>query len=424
MKETPKNDPLPDFTKLDWFRDPVLQVIWDFVERSGDEARIVGGAVRDTLLGRAVADIDFATPVRPETLLAQSGQSDVLVKPTGLDQGTVTLISQGKPFQVTTLRRDIETDGRHAKVDFGNDWTEDARRRDFTINALYLGRDGHLFDPLNGLEDLNSGTLKFIGDPRARIREDYLRILRFFRFHAELACEQFDEQGLRAVISEKAGLELLSRERVTWEIMKLFAATGAGPVVACMEDAKLMTVLLGGRTFLDRFQSQLQLETDLVESGLGQKQDALLRLAQYAIDDEDDERRLCRKLRFSNAEQDRLEIFSEATDAIESPVSDSEIRKMLYRRGRQITLDDLSKRYVRAKLAGKEISHEILTSQFTLAETWVIPEFPVRGADLLAAGKTPGPGLGRILDQLEQIWIESEFKLDKVSLLTNSGVSD
>ena len=207
--------------------DAALRRVLDAIDRDGDETRIVGGAVRDALTGRRIKEIDLATTATPELVLARAEAAGIRAIPTGLAHGTITLLVNGETFEATSLREDVDTDGRHAQVRFGRDFEADALRRDFTINALFLARDGRIFDYVGGLEDLAAGRVRFIGDPARRIREDYLRILRFFRFSAEFSDGPLDAEGLRAAMRERAGLARLSRERVRAELLKLLVARRA-----------------------------------------------------------------------------------------------------------------------------------------------------------------------------------------------------
>ena len=218
-----------------WLREGPLPRLLDVLDRDGEEARVVGGAVRNALLGEPVGDIDVATTAVPEEVMRRAEAAGFKPVPTGIEHGTVTVVIDGTPFEVTTLREDVETFGRHARVAFGRDWRRDAERRDFTMNALYAARDGTIHDHVGGLADLEERRVRFIGDPARRIAEDYLRILRFFRFHAAYGHGgQPDADGLAACIAARAGLETLSRERVRMEMLKLLVAPHAVPALAAM----------------------------------------------------------------------------------------------------------------------------------------------------------------------------------------------
>ena len=247
----------------DWFLWPGTQAVFACLNREGFEARVVGGAVRNALLGRPVTEVDFATTAKPEDVTRLAAQAGIKTVPTGIAHGTVTLIAAGVPFEVTSLRRDVETDGRHATVAFGTDWAEDARRRDFTMNALYADAQGEVHDPLGALSDLRGGRVRFVGDPAQRIREDYLRTLRFFRFSAGYAAGAFDPDGITAAIRERLGLLRLSRERVRTELLRILVAPRADEAIEVMEDTGLLLLLLGGIARRGRFERLCRIEAAL-----------------------------------------------------------------------------------------------------------------------------------------------------------------
>ena len=246
--------PPPSLKDAAWLQQSETKRVFAALAAPGIETRAVGGAVRDTLLGLPVSEVDLATTALPEKVIALARGADLKAVPTGIEHGTVTLVAGGVPFEVTTLRRDVETFGRHATVAFTEDWEEDARRRDFTLNALYAGSDGELFDPLGGYADLVAGRVRFIGDAEARIKEDYLRILRFFRFNAYYGKGAFDAEGLAACVRLRDGLDLLSAERVAGELRQLLVAPQAVRAVEALFDYGLLTQLLGGVPRLMRFE--------------------------------------------------------------------------------------------------------------------------------------------------------------------------
>ena len=266
--------------------------------RDGAETRAVGGAVRNALLGLPVTEIDLATTALPEQVLELAGKAGLKAVPTGIDHGTITVIAGKTPFEVTTLRRDVETFGRHARIAYTTSWEEDAKRRDFTLNALYAGEDGTLFDPLGGYADLVAGRVRFIGEAEDRIKEDYLRILRFFRLHAYYGKGEMDEAGLHASVKLRAGLAKLSAERVGGELKRLLVAPQAMLAVEALYDYGLLTELLGGVPRLLRFE-----RLTAIEQANAVAADASLRLAALAIFVREDVPRLVARLRLSNAEQ-------------------------------------------------------------------------------------------------------------------------
>ena len=267
----------------------------------GEETRLVGGAVRDLALGEPAVDFDLATTATTDEVVRRSEQAGFKVALTGVRHGTVTVIVEGRPIETTTLREDIETNGRWAKVMFCRDFATDARRRDFTINALSLGPDGMAHDYVGGLEDLAARRVRFIGNAEARIREDYLRILRFFPFSARYAVGGLDPDGLSAVIRSRDGLAALSRERVRGELMKLIAASRASEVVRAMGETGFLEPILGGIGYARRLSRLIA-----IEAARGASADALLRLGALGVAVPEDAERLRNRLRLANAEADRL----------------------------------------------------------------------------------------------------------------------
>ena len=250
----------PSLAGAEWLKRPGTLAVLAALNGDGVETRAVGGAVRNALLGLPVTEIDLATTAEPDRVIALAERAGLKTVPTGIDHGTVTVIVEGKPFEVTTLRRDVETFGRHAKVAYTTSWEEDAKRRDFTLNALYADRDGNVFDPIGGYGDLQAGRVRFIGEAEARIKEDYLRILRFFRFHAYYGKGAMDEEGLQAAVRLRAGLEQLSAERVAGEMRRILVAPGAIGAVEALFDHGLLTTVLGGVPRLVRFERLVAIE--------------------------------------------------------------------------------------------------------------------------------------------------------------------
>ena len=243
-----------------WLTQGPLARLLAVLDRDGEEARVVGGAVRNALIGEPIAEIDVATTAVPDEVLRRVTAAGFKPVPTGIEHGTITVVIDRHPFEVTTLRQDVETYGRHAKVAFGRDWKTDAERRDFTINALSAARDGTVYDYVGGLADLEARRVRFIGDPAKRIAEDYLRILRFFRFHAAYGHGHPDPEGLAACIAGRDGLDQLSRERVRMELMKLLLAPHAAPTLTAMTDSGLLVRFIGGVPYLASFGNMVKVE--------------------------------------------------------------------------------------------------------------------------------------------------------------------
>lgn len=410
----PENSPHPNparkasLAEAAWFNQSGIRAIFEALEREGQEIRIVGGAVRNALLDRPVKDVDFATTATPDEVMDMAGRAGLKTVPTGFEHGTVTVIVGGKPFEVTTLREDVETDGRRAQVRFTRDWEKDAQRRDFTINALYAGSDGRIYDPLGGQADLAAARIRFIGDARQRIREDYLRILRFFRFNAEYGQGEFDRAGLDAAVVERAGLEKLSAERVRMEMLRLLAAPRAEAALQVMADFGFLAEILHGVPRLGVFHALTE-----IELALNQSPDPIRRLAALAVLTEEDAERLSQKLRLSNSERQRLLICAGAALIRHLP-SEKEAKVMLYRLGREAYEDRVMLAWA---LSGAAPDDPAWRALLLLPERWRPPAFPVTGADLLTLGGEKGPLIGEILKELEKKWIESEFGCSREMLL-------
>ena len=393
-----------------WVTAPATAAVLDALETAGgaDCARFVGGCVRDALLSRPVDDIDIATVLTPDQVIQALKTAGLRAVPTGIAHGTITAISGGKPFEITTLRRDVSTDGRRASVAFTRDWAEDAARRDFTLNALYAGRDGTIHDPTGcGVADGKAGRIVFVGDPQQRLREDYLRILRFFRFTAWFGQGEPDAAALAACAAMTEGLGQLSAERVAKELLKLLAADDPRAAVTLMAQAGVLTAVAPEAQNLARFAALVEIEADhLVED------DALLRLAALLPDDQLAAGRLAQRLRLSNADRDRLVAALAPQPALKSWMSPREIRRHVYRDGLPTFRD-------RVKLGWAAQPRTAATIQWrgmiALAEGWPRPAFPLTGKDVIKAGTPKGPLVGQVLREVEDWWIDHDFLDDPLS---------
>jgi poly(A) polymerase/tRNA nucleotidyltransferase (CCA-adding enzyme) len=347
------------------------------------EARLVGGCVRDALAGRPVADIDLATPRRPETVMQALQAAGIRAVPTGLDHGTVTAVMDRRGFEITTLRRDEETDGRHARVAYTDDWREDAARRDFTINALSMTPDGAVFDPFGGIADLAAGRVRFVGDAAGRIAEDYLRILRFFRFHARYGRPPPDPDALTAIRAGVPGLARLSAERVWSELLRVLAAPDPVGSVALMAKLGVLTAVRPAGADPDRL-------AGLVTAGA--PADPLLRLSALLTGDSV---ALADRLKLSTAERERLAALR-ALPVPEPGASDADLRRLLADTPADILIG-------RAWLAGDEGSDwAALRARLAAIQ---VPVFPLEGRDVLALGEAPGPRVGALLRQIRAWWM-------------------
>lgn len=363
------------------------------LNRDGQEARIVGGAVRNALLGEPVADIDVATTCLPDETMRRARAAGFKAVPTGVEHGTVTVVIARAPFEVTTLRRDVETDGRHAVVAFGRDFREDALRRDFTINALGLDAAGVLHDYADGLADLEARRVRFIGLAGERIAEDYLRILRFFRFHARYGVGELDRVALDACIAARAGLAGLSRERVWAELRKLLVATRATETLQAMAGAGLLMPVIGGVPCLSRFAA--------IADGPGEGVYPAFRLAALAVMVSEDALRLRERLRLSNAEFERVAGIGAALETLSGNERLPEIatlRRLAHCIGADAVAGGL------ALLSTSETSADVHALIAQMAQT---PPFLPTGKDVLALGVNAGPKVGQVLDAAREAWIEA-----------------
>jgi poly(A) polymerase len=368
-----------------------------------DQARIVGGAVRDALLGRVVSDIDIATSLDPHMVMEKLGAAGLKTVPTGLAHGTITAISGHRPFEVTSLRHDVESFGRHARVRFTDDWAADAARRDFTMNALYADLDGRLYDEVGGLEDAQKGRVVFIGDPVQRIAEDALRILRFFRFHAHYGRGEPDRKSLQAAIELADRLDILSVERIRAESLKLLAAADPCPVMMLMDRGGILAHILPEKRPDPEFGVLRRLIARETSLGIG---DPLRRLA--AVIRVGARAQVGARLKCSGAEQKRLAAMDGPVPAFDPPA----LGRAAYALGVPTVLD-------RLLLGDQDMSLSALAAirdQLDAIAARPAPRFPVSGADLAALGVPAGPQMGEILGLLQKHWVASDFSLSKNAL--------
>ncbi|KQZ87068.1 poly(A) polymerase [Mesorhizobium sp. Root157] len=408
--------------RAEWLGDRHLQRLLSVLGEGGEVARIAGGAVRNALLGQAVADVDIAATTLPDETVRRVEAAGFKAVPTGIEHGTVTVIAGGKPFEVTTLRADIETDGRHAKVSFGRDWKADAERRDFTINALYAEADGTVIDLVGGLADIVARRLRFIGDAEARIREDYLRILRFFRFFAWYGDGRPDAEGLKACARLKGGLDRLSAERVWAELKKLLSAPDPSRALLWMRQAGVLSRVLpeSEKWGIDAIHALARAEADF-----GWTPDAMLRLQAIVPPDAARMKALAERLKFSTAETNRIERWA-LRPALDPATTEGSLAKLLYLGDRQVFIDRLRLSLATARARAVEDNAALLhaggfSRLLGFAEKWRKPVFPLKGADLAALGIPAGSKLGALLKRLENDWIESGFALQREALLDRAA---
>ena len=392
-----------------WLATGGLPRLLAVLDCNGEEARVVGGAVRNALLGMPIAEIDVATTAVPDEVVKRVTAAGFKPVPTGIEHGTVTVVIDKHPFEVTTLRKDVETYGRHAKVEFGRDWKADAERRDFTINALSAARDGAVYDYVGGLDDLGRRRVRFIGDPAKRIAEDYLRILRFFRFHAAYGTSDHpDAAGLAACIAGRDGLDQLSRERVRMEMMKLVVAPHAVPTLIAMTDAGLLLRVLGGVSYLASFENMAK-----VEAAIGAEPNAVRRLGALAVAIPEDAERLWQKLRLANNEHERLASMGESWGRISPLYGEKAAKALLYRLRPQNFTDRVLLGWARSVASAHDSEWRALA---TLPQRWTAPVFPLKAADFMKRGVQQGPALGAAIAAAEQAWIAAGFPGDQPAL--------
>jgi poly(A) polymerase len=385
---------------------PAARVI-ALLDRDGEEARAVGGAVRNTLLDLPVDEIDVATTAPPEEVMSRAAAAGYKAVPTGIDHGTVTIVVDHKPVEVTTLREDVETFGRKARVAFGRDWCADAERRDFTINALFAGADGTLYDYVGGLADIAARRVRFIGDAQKRIEEDYLRILRFFRFHANFGDGAPDAEGLTACIRARQGLEALSRERVRMELFKLFLAPRAAATLAVMAESGLLGMVLGGVPLVASFENMVKLE-----AAIDIAPDPVRRLGALGVMVAEDAERLTERLRLANAEAERLKAL-EAWWRVDAAGDEHAARVLLYQLQAQSFLDRVLVAWTRSPEGAADPTWRALA---TLPQRWSPPAFPLKSADFVRRGIEPSPRLGVAMRAAEAAWIAADFPEGRAAL--------
>ena len=355
----------------DWLRNDETQALMKALASEGGVSRFVGGCVRNALLGEPVTDVDIATALRPDDVIRLLEAASIKVVPTGLEHGTVTAISGGRSFEITTLRVDVATDGRRADVAFTQDWVADASRRDFTLNALYCDADGTVYDPLGGRADLAARRVRFIGDANARIAEDYLRILRFFRMQAAYGGKEWDSEGLKACAEGRAGLTQLSGERVYSELLKIAACDRAAEAYRKMAAIGVLTIILPEATRLDRFERLVDIEASQLFSC-----DAVLRFASVLGADRGALLDLAHRLHLSNKDRDRIVAMLMDETKIVCYLSMREVRRALYWMGPELFKDRVMLGWASD---GKESNSFQWRALLAMADSWERPKLPLTG---------------------------------------------
>lgn len=362
----------------------------------GDGVRLVGGCVRDALLGREVKDIDVATTAPPEKVMRLLKAGGIKALPTGLAHGTVTAIIEHHPVEITTLRVDVETYGRHAKVAFTDDWAADASRRDFTMNALYADLDGHVFDPVGGLDDARAGHVRFVGDADKRIEEDGLRSLRFFRFHAWYGNGAPDADGMRACRRHRHMIANLSGERIQHELLRLLGAPDPLPALRAMRAATVLSAALPAKVSLDRLSRLVAAERAYGDA------DAIRRLSAILPADRDARQAVAERLRLSRKAGQRLISLIPRAPVVAASTGIEALRRGVHRVGQAEMID-------RALLAGQpQQARRIIGIE--------LPAFPLKGHDAHALGAA-GPRVGEVLDAVRGWWAARDFQPDRAACL-------
>src|ERR1700736_6449333 len=387
-----------------WLKSGPTARVLQLLDGNGEEARVVGGAVRNALLKIPTGDIDIATTALPAEVIRRAKAAGIKSVPTGIEHGTVTLVVDRQPFEVITLREDTETYGRKAKVAFGRDWIHDAQRRDFTINGLSVDADGVVHDHVGGLDDIVAKRVRFIGEPDQRISEDYLRILRFFRIHAAFGAGEPDRAGYLACIRARAGLASLSAERVRMEMLKLMVAQGAAGAIAAMAEGGLLLRILGGVAYTGPFAAMIS-----AERLLGLKPDPVRRLGALAVAVTEDAKRVAARLRLTNSETKALDSMGHRWWRL-AGMDEVTARRRLYRLGADRYRDRLMLAWARA---GGDTDSAHWSELATLPERWSAPKFPLKAADFIARGIAEGPDLGQVLALREDPRLPAGFPLHK-----------
>ena len=383
-------------TGQDWLNDPATRAVIAALEAAGGPgcARFVGGCVRNALMGQGIDDVDIATTLKPEETKAAIEAAGLKAVPTGMAHGTVTAVSARKPYEITTLRQDVSTDGRNATVAFTDDWAEDAARRDFRLNALYADASGEVFDPTgHGVSDAAEGRIVFVGEARTRIREDYLRILRFFRFYAWYGRGEPDAEALVSCAALAEGMTRLSAERVSKEMLKLLAAPDPRRAVAAMREAGVLAQVLPEAADLATFEAMVE-----------RSPEAEMRLMALLPPDQHVVKAVAVRLRLSNAVRDRLTAAARAWAVVDLEMTDQAVRAAIYRQGRPGFKDAVVRRWAEAADGAVEAQRLL-----ALADGWTVPRLPVGGRELARLGLEPGPETGRVLQAFEDGWVADDF---------------
>lgn len=404
--------PVAQISRTAWMDAPetlaVMMALCGGVNDQGDEARFVGGCVRDAVLNIKAIDVDIATVLKPEEVIKRLKAAGLKAVPTGIDHGTVTAVCDSVPFEITTLRHDVETDGRYAVVRFTQEWKEDARRRDFTMNALYANVRGEVYDYFGGLDDAHNGIVRFIDDADKRIQEDYLRILRFYRFSAHYAdLEKTDVAARAACRKYGEKLQGISAERIQIEILKILNADHAAPLWQMMVDDQIVERILPMAMQTAALQKLIDLERQVESPGYNMR-----RLSALIGFDKKSAQKAAEDLKLSNAGRDMLITLCDPAGEIKADASPQVLRRAVYE-----TNIDIVRSRLLLTAAVTDVEKDVLQSSYDFVTRVRLPDFPVRGQDLLDRGVEQGARFGQLLKQVESWWIDQDFQPGRTAAL-------
>ena len=397
--------------QYNFLKDKVCMKIFSLLNEKEDTARFVGGCVRDSIIGLKTNDIDIATKLEPEDVVKILGSESIKVVPTGIDHGTVSVFSKDFNFEITTLRSDISTDGRHAEVIFSDSWEEDSLRRDFTINSIYLKQNGEIYDPHNGIQHLKDRKIIFIGNPDERINEDYLRILRFFRFNAFYGNNnlKLSSDSIKACSKNKNKIKKLSPERVQNEFFKILNSSNSYFIISIMRKIEILDLLLGHEVETKIFKKLL-----LIDKENSFSKNHILRFASLALNKKKINSKNLQMFNFSKKERKELCALTNQEFEIHNKLNKSDIKKILYSTDRKI-LKDMAK--LSWALSNNRVTNKNWKTVLNQIDKVEIPILPLKAKDVLDCGLEGGPIIGEILKTMEQDWIDSNFELNKEDLL-------
>lgn len=402
-----------------WMTAPETAAVWEALTAEGTEVRFIGGCVRDALLKREIRDIDIATPDTPEKVMDLLEAAGIRAIPTGIDHGTVTAVVEGVPFEITTLRVDVETDGRRAKVAFTDDWIADASRRDFTINAFSCNLEGEVYDPFNGLDDLAYGRVRFVGNARERIHEDVLRLLRFFRFYATYGRPPANEEALNACRAEAHKLPVLSGERVRVEMFRILMSPNPADVLVLMRGHDVLDHVLPESGDIGHLRVMTWLDTRAIKMD-AVKPHPVRRLASLIRTDAAGAEDIAERFKMSTRQKRRLIALAEPAFEIDPEMGDTAFRRALHHLGPDMVRDLTLLAWAAERAVNPRQPHERTEgwiNLLTTSNTWQDVSFPLRGRDALALGIPHGPRVGRLMKAVEQWWEDRDYRPDREACL-------